>query len=101
MRSQFILFLESIKTGEDVSFYMLKPDLRQSIIDWYEQYLEKCNSIDKAISLLYYFYIHDNLDQYPVDEFCRQCDYLFATYSLSRENVIRAFVSFRVLVYGD
>lgn len=101
MQNQFVTFLEGLKVDKDISPDMFPPELSQGIIDWYRHFFDKCHDINKAIDLLYYFYIHENLDLYPVDEYGFQCDYLLKTYSLPREKVLDALISSRILVYGD
>ncbi|HZK55523.1 MAG TPA: hypothetical protein VFC84_15225 [Desulfosporosinus sp.] len=101
MQNQFVTFLEDIKAGKNISLDMLPTELSRRIIDWYSCFVGKCPDINKAIDLLYYFYIHENLDLYSIDEYVLQCNNLFQIYSLPREKVLYAFTSFRSLVYGD
>ena len=101
MQNQIVNFLEDIRAGKSVNPDMLHPDLSRHILDWYSCLVGKCPDINEAIDLLYYFYTHENLGLYPIDEYGHQCNNLFQTYSLPREKVLDALISFRSLVYGD
>lgn len=96
MGNEFTYMLERIKRGEFTDGFLSQPMVKDISI-WYSNF---CNGYDinRAMELMYYFYIHENLDMYPVSEFQRQCDYLEQNFLLPRNKVLDAFQGFRDLV---
>lgn len=98
MDNQFISIFEQMKKGETVDDELLLSN-KKEIVEWYCQYFDSCSSINDALDLMYFFYIHDNLDVYHATEYQHQCSYLKENFSLSSDKVLNAIQSFRKLVY--
>lgn len=98
MYNQFISIFEQMKKGETVDDELLLS-IKKEIVEWYCQYFDSCSSINVALALMYYFYIHENLDVYHVTEYQHQCAYLKENFSLSPDKVLNAMQSFRKMVY--
>lgn len=101
MSIQFITLFDDISRGKPIDIGTLPPIITQNITEWYCQLFKNCESIDVALDLMYYFYLHDDIDVYHVTEFRRQCTYLEKAFSLPPERVLDAIITFRNLVYKD
>ena len=99
MNNKYTCILEKIKRGESIDNLLSQP-IVNGILTWYSNFCNECD-INMAIELMYYFYVHENLDMYHVSEFQRECDYLERNFLLPRNKVLDAFQSFRALVNED
>ena len=78
----------------------LNNTLYKDIIDWYLKYTGDSKE-DKCIqcaSLLYFLYLHDNIDFANVEQFSKFCDILCERYGVRRNDVFSLLADYRKLL---
>ncbi len=102
MNMYFINLLESMKRESfDESTFV--PDISnwQLAKSWYDKYGSiKSISDQKLLDLLYFFYIHENLDYYDNSHFSEVANSIQSLYKINTNSVLNAFIDFRILIYG-
>lgn len=101
MNGYFIGILESIKSNQfdDDTF---APDKHNWALarSWYYKYGDAETISDKELlDLLYYFYVHENLDFYDNVRFAQVAESINIRYRIPTGNLLEMFSDFRKLVY--
>lgn len=67
---------------------------------WYYKYSQN-NAIPdkKLLDLLYFFYVHENLDFYDNARFAQVAETMYITYGVETGSLLRMFSDFRKLIY--
>ena len=94
--------LESIKDNSfsDETFY---PQVKEwePAVSWAKKYSARDLSNKEIVDLLYYFYVRENLDYYPVEQFKKAASFLSEQFDVRVEDVLQMLIDFRSMVFVD
>ena len=99
--NNYIKYLENLKQADDAKMedYLTSQEI-DILKRWYMQYSEN-TTLDKLPEVLLYFYIHEDLDAYPRDEFFRASEYLSEKYKLKKNKMLALLDSFRKIIFEN
>lgn len=103
MNYYLVNILESIKLDDfDVETFIPDEENWNKVELWYNEYgeVEKVSK-QELLDLLYFFYIHENLDFYDNNHFEHIAKYICEKFGINKENILKMFYEFRRMLYKD
>lgn len=75
---------------------------KQMIYNWFNKYSNSVYySIESIIQLLFYLYLHENLDFYTVEEYQKVADFLSQKYKINKVDFLDMYMEFKLLLYNN
>lgn len=101
MNKYFIDILEKMKTNQfDNDAFIPDEHNWELARSWYHKYSVVETISDKELlELLYFFYVHENLDFYDNVHFTQVAESIHIMYGVEKNNLLKMFSDFRKLVY--
>lgn len=102
MNMYLINIFECIKSGDFKNIPFVPDESRWIPVKlWYHKYGEiKQISHDKLLDLLYFFYLHEDLDFYDYAHFMEIVQYLQKEYGVKQDDILAMLSEYREIVYG-
>lgn len=100
MNMNLVNMFEAIKRDQfkEIGAYLNNEDI-EILKQWHEENTENTGfDMRKAIDLMYYLYIHENIDLYGPSEFRRIESELAKLYGI--KELLKLIVSFKETIYG-
>lgn len=102
MNMNYINMLEAIKNDGYSNFhdYITDSEITE-INNWYNTYssINEMN-MENIIDLLYFLYMRENIDIYPIDEYHHVVNKIAEVFKFHAEKFMEMFIEFRKIVYG-
>lgn len=102
MNEKIVNLLETKRANSSVDYLdFLSADEVNLIMDWYNNEIsfdEKV--IEKAIELMYFFYVHENLDLYEVSIFKDKVKMISHVHQIKEDDVLNKYIEFKKLVFN-
>lgn len=97
----FIGILEKVKTGQfdDDTFVPDRHNWEQARLWYLKHSFADEISNKELLDLLYFFYVHENLDVYDNVHFSEVAESIYEKYKIEKKKFLQAFLDFRKLVY--
>ena len=104
MNEYFISLLQAMKTNELDRDSFVPDKYNWGLAQlWYNRYssteAETLSDVE-LLDLLYFFYIHENLEFYSKSDITQVADLVYKRYGIEKDNLLAMFSDFNKLVYG-
>lgn len=102
MNKYLINIFERIKSGDFENSHFVPDESRWIPVKvWYHKYGEiEQISDNKLLDLLYFFYLHEDLDFYDYAHFREIVQYLQEEYGVRQNDILTMLTEYREMVYG-